>query len=74
MIAALSVGAGNLGGAREVFCAVDYWRRCGLDFQAWQKLLENPPSRRITDIWLPWNMHQALILTDQYVPPPVGDS
>ena len=29
LIAALSVGAGNLGGAREVFCAMDYWQQCG---------------------------------------------
>ena len=53
LIAALSVGAGNLGGAREVFCAVDYWHRCGLDLQAWRQLLDDPPAQQGADIWLP---------------------
>ena len=29
MIAAIAVGAGNLGGAREVFHALEYWQHCG---------------------------------------------
>ena len=34
LIAALSVGAGNLGGAREVFHAMEYWQLCSTNLQA----------------------------------------
>lgn len=36
LIAALSVGAGRNGGAREVFDAMSGWSRCGLDLDAWK--------------------------------------
>ena len=71
IIAALSVGAGSLGGAREVFCAVDYWRRCGFDLQAWQRLLRNPPSQRTTDIWLPMEHAPGFDPNGSVCPPPV---
>jgi citrate synthase len=35
LIAALSVGAGRAGGAREVHDAMTMWRDCGADFDAW---------------------------------------
>lgn len=53
LIAALSVGAGNLGGAREVFHAVQYWGRCGVEFDAWQDAIENPLQEERMDVWLP---------------------
>lgn len=37
LMAALAVGAGQLGGAREVFIAVSGWASCGMDLAAWQK-------------------------------------
>jgi citrate synthase len=36
LIAALAVGAGRNGGAREVHDAMTMWRRCGPDLAAWQ--------------------------------------
>ena len=53
LIAALSVGAGNLGGGREIFCAMDHWQRCGTSLEKWQQLIENPPLPEREDIWLP---------------------
>ncbi len=37
LIAALSVGAGRRGGARDVHDAVAMWRDCGPDIAAWQR-------------------------------------
>jgi citrate synthase len=53
LIAALSVGAGNLGGAREVFHAIEYWQHCDTSLKEWQQLIENPPEEGRADIWLP---------------------
>jgi citrate synthase len=39
LIAALAVGAGRNGGAREVHDAMTMWRRCGPDLAAWQGYL-----------------------------------
>jgi len=53
LIAAISVGAGNLGGSREVFHAIEYWDRCGIDLDAWKDLIENPPQEGRMDVWQP---------------------
>ena len=53
LMAALAVGAGQLGGAHEVFRAMEYWHGCGLDIEAWDTLLRNPPQEERIDIWLP---------------------
>ena len=53
LIAALSVGAGNLGGAREVFHAVEYWQHCNTSLKEWQQLIKNPPEEGRADVWLP---------------------
>ncbi|MDG1819009.1 MAG: citryl-CoA lyase [Porticoccaceae bacterium] len=53
LIAALSVGAGNLGGAREVFHAMDYWQRCAINLQDWQQIINSPPEEGRADVWLP---------------------
>jgi len=53
MIAALSVGAGNLGGAREVFHALEYWQQCQKSLEAWQQLIKEPPQLGREDVWLP---------------------
>jgi citrate synthase len=40
LIAALAVGAGSLGGSREIVLAMEAWRECGTDAEAWVKRLE----------------------------------
>ncbi len=39
LMAALSVGAGRHGGARDVFDAMTAWAGCGLELSAWQRYL-----------------------------------
>ena len=53
LIAAISVGAGNLGGAREVFYGVQYWEACGCEIKIWRDLIANPPQQARLDVWLP---------------------
>jgi len=53
LIAALSVGAGNLGGSREVFHTMEYWQQCGTSLEAWQQLIKEPPQLGREDVWLP---------------------
>ena len=51
LMAALAVGAGQLGGAREVFIAMEYWQHCGQLLESWQDYLTNPPREERADIW-----------------------
>ena len=51
LMAALAVGAGQLGGAREVFTAMEYWEQCAQDPEAWQQHIANPPREERADIW-----------------------
>jgi citrate synthase len=52
LIAALGVGAGQFGGAREIYSLVSQWEICGTDLEGWQSFLLNPNSRNArTDIW-----------------------
>jgi citrate synthase len=44
LTAALAVGAGSLGGAREVALAMEAWRVCGRDLQAWRARWARPTS------------------------------
>ena len=53
LIAAISVGAGNLGGGREVFTAVQYWQQCGTDMAAWLAIIKEPPVEERADVWIP---------------------
>jgi len=53
LMAALGVGAGNLGGGREVWVAMDAWERLGCDLAAWQAFLADPPQADRADIWTP---------------------
>lgn len=50
LMAALSVGAGRYGGAREVFDAMVVWRDAGCDRTAWLRLASNWASQDL-DIW-----------------------
>lgn len=51
LIAAISIGAGNLGGAREVFTAVQHWQQCGIDLESWFEIIDNPPREARADVW-----------------------
>jgi citrate synthase len=51
LIAAISVGAGNCGGAREVYHSMRYWADCGCSLDAWRKLLEESVTEPDSDIW-----------------------
>lgn len=42
LMAALAVGAGKLGGAREVFLAMEAWDACGTSLDAWQAWARRP--------------------------------
>ncbi|TAN53260.1 MAG: citryl-CoA lyase [Methylococcaceae bacterium] len=53
LMAALAVGAGQLGGAHEVARALCIWQACGQDLPAWREYLQHPPVEERADIWLP---------------------
>ncbi|QMU61207.1 MAG: citryl-CoA lyase [Gammaproteobacteria bacterium] len=53
LMAALAVGAGQYGGAREVFLVMQLWEECGQDITKWKEILLNPPKEERADIWLP---------------------
>lgn len=50
LIAALSVGAGRAGGAREVWAAMQLFQRCGHSPAAWEQALAAPATER-AGIW-----------------------
>ncbi|CAM3886526.1 citryl-CoA lyase [Roseateles saccharophilus] len=50
LMAALAVGAGQQGGAREVFHAMALWQRCGTDLAAWAQVLA-APAESVASIW-----------------------
>lgn len=52
LMAAIAVGAGNLGGGREVFKALEAWQLCGMDLDAWSAYMVSPPEEE-ADVWLP---------------------
>lgn len=53
LMAALAVGAGQYGGAREVYLVMQLWEYCGRDMQKWKEALLNPVKEERADIWLP---------------------
>ena len=53
LMAALGVGAGNVGGAHEVNAAMKAWEQLGCNFSAWEVFLKNPPHSVRADIWTP---------------------
>lgn len=50
LMAALAVGAGQSGGAREVFLAVQDWQDCACDLAAWRQRIAARPDTG-EDIW-----------------------
>jgi len=53
LMAALAVGAGNLGGGREIYNMINYWEQCGTDINAWEQMIKEPPVEERADVWLP---------------------
>jgi citrate synthase len=53
LMAALGVGAGQLGGARDVYNAMRYWTELGTDLDAWHAILRDPPPPGRIDAWRP---------------------
>jgi len=45
LIAALAVGAGQLGGAREVKICMEAWISCGKDLDAWHNYISEPTAQ-----------------------------
>jgi len=50
LIAALAVGAGQLGGGRDIVLAMQRWAACGTDLSAWQRDLATP-APEVASIW-----------------------
>lgn len=53
LMAALGVGAGQLGGSREVFLAMELWAELGTDLTAWTNRITAPQIDERADVWLP---------------------
>lgn len=51
LIAALSVGAGSYGGAREVFLMTQFWQQRTTNLTLWCELLNNPPALTKDEVW-----------------------
>ncbi len=51
LMAALAIGAGQHGGAREVYRVVELWRQCGPDTAAWEVGLAAALAHGPEDIW-----------------------
>ena len=52
LMAALAVGAGQYGGAREVYLVMELWEKCGQNIKKWEQELLNPEVDERADIWL----------------------
>ncbi|WP_250654826.1 hypothetical protein [Alkalimarinus coralli] len=53
LMAALAVGAGQYGGAHEVYIAVNLWKQCGKDIDTWKEGIGAVLADEEVDIWLP---------------------
>ncbi len=53
LMAALAVGAGNLGGGHEVFLAMGLWQDPGTEISGWRSYVKAPPGVPPADSWLP---------------------
>lgn len=53
LMAALAVGAGSLGGGREVYAAIQYWEACGTNLNSWEEMIKNPPKEERVGVWQP---------------------
>lgn len=51
LMAALAVGAGQYGGAREVYFLLKIWKLYGMDLDKWKCAINNPPRPDLPDSW-----------------------
>ena len=51
LMAALAAGAGQYGGAREVFLCLELWNRCATDLEAWSQALNATSAEAASGIW-----------------------
>ena len=51
LMAALAVGAGQYGGAREVYLLLKLWKQCGTNLDSWKQALNKPPKPEQLDSW-----------------------
>ncbi len=51
LMAALAIGAGELGGGREVYIASQWWEQCGTKLDAWKQIIIQPHIRKKADTW-----------------------
>ncbi|WP_211462098.1 citrate synthase family protein [Collimonas silvisoli] len=51
LMAALAVGAGSYGGAREVFLALEAWQNNGTELAAWRSSLAGPAAPTRQQVW-----------------------
>ncbi len=52
LMAALAVGAGQYGGAHEVYHCVSLWNICGQDVESWARSVTDMQENHQEDIWL----------------------
>ena len=53
LMAALAVGAGQYGGAREVYLVMQSWADCGKDIRMWEQRIKNSTIETRADVWTP---------------------
>ncbi len=53
LMAALAVGAGQYGGAREVYIFIQLLDECGHDLAKWKERIKNPKQDDQIDVWPP---------------------
>jgi citrate synthase len=53
LIAAITVGAGNLNGGREVLQMMRWWQSHGTDLASWQQAMTSPNGDNQPDVWHP---------------------
>lgn len=51
LMASLSVGAGQYGGAREIFHCIELWEKCGSNLSEWNKYLEQSWPLKSDSMW-----------------------
>ncbi len=51
LMAALAVGAGQYGGAREVYSVMQCWQDCEQNIQQWEHRITNPLVEERADVW-----------------------
>jgi len=50
LMSALAVGAGSLGGGREIYIAVQYWESCDTDLKSWEVMIKKPQGEEAS-VW-----------------------